>query len=73
MLNLTQALLDARHAGVTREQAIADVAPDGDMTRSALIWYVYDANADGRVPPWKIKQVVARACESSQPNALTSP
>lgn len=73
--NVAQAAAVARRRGVTEAEAnaAADELTDGDAhaTAHAVIWYVYQANNDGRVPPAKLAILICGACMASTPNALT--
>jgi hypothetical protein len=68
------AMIDARAKGVDRSQAMAVVAElQGDERRvsEVLLWYVYDVNPKGRTSKAKSLELIQRACESSEVNALT--
>lgn len=66
LVGLTYAADGARSRGVTREQAetAASEINDPAARRAGLtvIWYVYSANADGRVNSVKLADLVRNAC-----------
>lgn len=75
LVSTTRALVVARQHGVTERQArdTVDQELEGDARQvvTALLWYVYVANADGRTSTRKTLQLVRHACTSSERNALS--
>lgn len=72
---IAQAAAVARRHGVTEAQAMAaaDELDDSEARAAAraVLWYVYEANRDGRVPPAKLASLVHGACMATSTSALT--
>lgn len=68
-------MIAARRKGVDEATALATIDRElsGDARRIArtLAWYIYEANADGRLPAAKLLDQVDQACRSTERNALS--
>lgn len=65
----TKAMQQARSHGAPRVEAVHS-APNPHIAE-ILAWYIYDMNPKRRTPPAKERELIERACMSTEQNALS--